>query len=61
MKTKSPFSRDNKGIRNIHRSAFQKGSSRMRHRCGTEGRVWGHCGDGLVVGLHDLRGLFQPR
>ena len=21
----------------------------------------GHCGDGLLVGLNDLRGLFQPQ
>jgi len=28
--------------------------------CGTEDVVSGHGGDGLMVGLGDLRGLFQP-
>jgi len=28
-------------------------------RCSTEGRS-GHGGDGLMVGLDDLRGLFHP-
>ena len=28
--------------------------------CGTEGRVSGHGGDGLAIGLGDLRGLFLP-
>ena len=27
--------------------------------CGTEDTVRGHGGDGLIVGLNDLRGLFQ--
>ena len=26
-------------------------------RCGSEGRVCGHGGDGLVVGLDNLRGI----
>ena len=29
-------------------------------RCGTEDVVSGHSGDGLMVGLNDLSGLFQP-
>jgi len=29
--------------------------------CGTEDMVSGHGGDGLVVGLSDLGGLFQPQ
>ena len=29
--------------------------------CGTEDVVSGHGGDGLVVGLGDLRGPFQPQ
>ena len=29
-------------------------------RCGTEGCVSGHGGDGLMVGLDGLSGLFQP-
>jgi len=29
-------------------------------RCGTEGCGSGHGGDGLMVGLGDLSGLFQP-
>ena len=37
-----------------------RGNVQETCRCGTEGCVSGHGGDGLMVGLDGLSGLFQP-